>query len=50
MICKKMVIVEGLQALLDVGDRRVDLECLGNRDATLRPELVVVQTANVGVE
>jgi hypothetical protein len=35
-------------ALLDVRDRRVDLECLGDRDATLGAELVVMQTAKRG--
>jgi hypothetical protein len=32
-------------ALLDVRDRRVDLERLGNCDATLEAEIVPLQTA-----
>ena len=39
-----------MRALLDCGDRRVDLECLGNRDATLRTKLVASQTAKIGAE
>jgi hypothetical protein len=35
-------------ASLDVGDRRVDLERLGDRDATLRVEIVRSQAANEG--
>jgi hypothetical protein len=35
-------------ASLDVGDRLVDLERLGDRDATLGAELVVLQTAKRG--
>jgi hypothetical protein len=34
---------------LDVGNRLVDLERLGDRDATLGAELVVIQTAKEGV-
>jgi hypothetical protein len=36
-------------ASLDVGDRLVDLERLGDRDATLRAEVVARQAANEGV-
>jgi hypothetical protein len=36
------------RASLDVRDRRVDLDRLGNRDATLGAELVVPQTAKRG--
>jgi len=37
-----------MRALLDGGDSRVDLECLGNRDANLGAELVPPQSANEG--
>ena len=35
-----------MRALLDVGDRRVDLECLSDRNATHRAEIVVPQAEN----
>ena len=38
----------GGSASLDVGDRRVNLECLSDRDATLRAEFGVPQAANEG--
>ena len=38
------------RVLLDVGDRRVDLERLSDRNATLRAEKVPPQTAKVSVE
>ena len=40
--------MEGTSALLDDGDRLVDLECLGYRDATLGAENVVPQAENGG--
>ena len=37
-----------MRASLDVGDSRVDLESLSDRDATLRAELVGQQTEKGG--
>ena len=31
--------------LLDIGDRRIDLQCLADRLAALRTQIVVVETA-----
>jgi len=50
MICKKTVGVEGRRAVLDVGDRLVDLESLSNSDATRWAEVVMLQTIKVGAE
>ena len=38
----------GMRASLDAGDRLVDLECLGNRDAALGVDVVQPQTEKGG--
>ena len=50
MIYEKTAVTEDRRALLDVGDRLVDLERLGNRDTARRAEIVILQTAKVRVE